>query len=229
MLAEPAPIGGINAHNVGSGKTLLWSLIGDTYGGAVVYGPLPAEDEEVGKILGTTFLQTTSPVVTFDNCVGTLRSAHLARTVTKRQTYQRILGANKAALLDNTRLFLVNGNGLSVGGDLPRRVVPVSIDPGVPDAHLRPAASFDHPDLLGWLAGHREEVVCWILTMVKAWINAGRPAAGKRTADSFADWREITSGVLKFAGVPGEVLHDAASIAAVGADDEPYDNFLGYA
>lgn len=229
MLADPAPLGGITASNLGSGKTLLCDVIGDLYGGAVVRPPLDSSEEEIAKVLGTIFLTTTSPVVTFDNCYGVIRSNKLAQLATSRRTYQRLLGSSLDIEMINTRLILINGNNLLIGGDLGRRFAYVRIDPGMPKAYEREADTFAIPALRAHILAHRGELLGAVLTIVRAWVVAGRPTKIKPRADTFASWLTLTAGALAFAGVSGSVLHPDTDIAPIGADDEDLVAFLGYA
>jgi hypothetical protein len=213
----------IMARQPGSGKSLLGEIVRTVHGG-VLRTEMPHDDAELSKSLTSILSQTTAPVVEFDNVSGTLRSSRLAGLLTSDVYGGRILGSTTEVELPNDRLWVVTGNNLSLGGDLVRRSTWVTIDPGVPNPELR--TDFAIPDLRGWVRAHRAELLAALLTLVAAWVAAGRPTPEARSSDSYGAWRAVVGGVLAHAGVPGEF--DAADSAqqSIGADDEGWGEFL---
>ncbi len=61
---------------------------------------------------------------------------------------------------------------------------------------------FKHPKLLRWTRSNRAKLIWAVLTLVQAWIAAGRPA-GKESLGSYESWAEVTRGILAVAGIPG--------------------------
>jgi hypothetical protein len=84
--------------------------------------------------------------------------------------------------------------------ELVRRTVCGRLDAGDSRPHLR--AGFKHADLLGWVRGHRSEVVGSVLTLVRAWLAAGRPA-GEVRLGMFESWGRMVGGILGVAGIEG--------------------------
>ncbi|MGI8537922.1 MAG: bifunctional DNA primase/polymerase [Mycobacteriales bacterium] len=136
LAGPPYKLGAIGAPQPGSGKSLLAAPLRIIHGG-VFRGEMPADEAELGKALLSILDCTTGPVVQFDNVSGLLRSSQLAALLTSRVFGGRILGATAEVLRANDRLWVITGNNLAIGGDLPRRTLRVTLDPRVPDPHLR--------------------------------------------------------------------------------------------
>lgn len=222
VCPPPYKLAVLGAHEKGSGKGLQATILRTLHGG-VMRPPLPHEDEEVRKAITTTLWTTTAPVVVFDNAVGTLRSDQLAMLLTTDTWTDRLLGTNREVTVANDRLWLVTANNLGVGGDLARRVLRVTIDPGTPHPELR--TGFAIPNLKGWVRDHRGEVLHALLVMVRAWVAAGRPVPPLASGDDYGQWVQVVGGILTHAGVDGTFGYvDPAE--RTGADDDEWSEFL---
>jgi Bifunctional DNA primase/polymerase, N-terminal len=222
LLPPPYKLGCIGAPMPGSGKSLIASILRIVHGG-VFRAEVPDDESELRKQVTTILEVTTGPVVQFDNATGILRSSTLAALLTSRDWDDRRLGANQLVRANNDRLWIVTGNNLTLGGDLVRRALWVTIDPGVPDPHLR--TGFAIVDLEGWAREHRGALLHALLVLARAWLAGGAPRMLDRS-DSYATWAASLRGLLAQVGVPG--TFDAASTARqqVGADDSDWAQFL---
>jgi hypothetical protein len=229
LLPPPWPLWVINAHERGSGKTLLTEVPRILHGG-VLYAAPGDDSEETRKLITTILSSTTGSVVGFDNAEKVLRSRHFAALVTdpSGMWHDRRLGTNESPGLPNDRVWILNGNNIALGGDLPRRALWSTIDPGVPEPWLRPAAGFAIPDLAGHASEHRPEILSDILLLGRHWALAGRPPGRTARGDSFATFAAGMSGLMEAAGLagPGEFWAAATNRAEDGADDEDWANFL---
>ena len=222
LLAEPGPLGLINAPMMGSGKTLLSKVLTATHG-AVLRGQLPTESEEQRKQITSLLTQTTAPVVIWDNVAGTVRSEHLASLTTKPEWTDRILGATQEVSVPAKRLFVLNGNNISLGGDLARRGVWATIDPDMPKPWERTGYKYEHLDR--YVASHRGEVLAALLTLIRAWVAAGCPQATVRS-DSFSEWFGTMNGILTVAGIEGGVGTTEKDTSINSEDDDELQEFL---
>jgi hypothetical protein len=95
--------------------------------------------------------------------------------------------------------WIATGNNIRLAGDLPRRCYWSRLDA----ERSRPweRKGFKHPDLLGWVGEHRGELLAALLTMVRAWIVAGKLRANVRPLGSFERWAETIGGILEYAGL----------------------------
>lgn len=224
LLAPPAyKLFAVGAPQPGSGKTMLANL-GRILHGGVFRPEMPREEAELEKTLSSILSCTTAPVVIFDNVEGVLRSSKLAAMLTSADYSGRILGSTNSVDLVNDRAWCVTGNNLTLGGDLVRRTVQITIDTRCPDPENR--TEFHHLDLEKWVADNRGEIVAALLTLVRAWVAAGRPARRSVGADSFARWVEVVDGILGVAGIDGTFDHSESRRVKVGEDDREWNEFL---
>jgi hypothetical protein len=221
LCPPPYKLGGIMARQPGSGKTLLASILRDVHGG-VFRAEMPHDEAETEKTISSILSCTTAPVVTFDNVSGMLRSSKLAAVLTSRDFAGRILGSTNSVDMVNDRLWTITGNNLNLGGDLVRRTLWVTIDPKVPNPHLRNKFKLD---LSTYAREHRGEILHALLVLVRAWVVAGMESE-RRSSDSYAHWSAVVRGILTHAGVPGEFDHEKSAQQTVGADDEGWGEFL---
>lgn len=221
LCPPPYKLGAIMARQPGSGKSLLNRVLRDVHGG-VFRSEMPHDDAELEKTISSILTCTTAPVVQFDNVSGTLRSSRLAGLLTTAVYSGRVLGTTNNVDMVNDRLWTVTGNNLNFGGDLVRRTLWVTIDPGCPDPHLRTGFRLNLP---AWVAEHRGEILHALLTLVAAWTAAGSPAV-ERSSDDYARWSSVVRGILMNAEVPGEFDHAESAQQVLGSDDEGWGDLL---
>lgn len=210
VLPPPYPMLAVTATNPGSGKTLLMRLLGIVHGIAT-RGEFPREREEMRKLIISTLLSTTAPVIGWDNVRGTIYSSELESTLTARTVGDRGLGTNLIMTADNDRLWVVTGNNLTIGGDLQRRVLPAALDPRCPDPYRR---KFDL-DPAAWMAANRGPYLAALLTVARAWVQAGMPWEADRS-DDYARWYGSMRAMLGSAGL---TWNGQAAVFG-GADEE---------
>jgi hypothetical protein len=222
LTPSPYKMFAISAHQAGSGKTLLATVARLIHGG-VFRAEMPEDDAELRKQITTILNMTTGPVVNIDNVTGVVRSSTLAGLLTSAAWDDRKLGANELARCVNDRVWVLTGNNMTLGGDLVRRTIWVTIDPGRPDPQLR--QNFKIINLEAWVREHRGELLHALLTLARAWVAQGRP--GERfSSDSYADWLQAVNGILGLAGVPGRCDAPEARPQDEGSDDQDWGAFL---
>jgi hypothetical protein len=223
-LVCPGPYKGalLNAHNPGSGKSLLGAALRIIHGG-VLRGEMPPDEAELDKQIAAILLCTTGPVVEFDNVTSVLRSGRLASLLTMDQASVRVLGTTNNTQIENDRLWVFTGNNIQLGGDLPRRFVWCTIDPQEERPHER--TGFAIPDLPGYLKEHRGEVLAWLLTLIRYWAADGMRsvAAG---ADAHGRHVGVVRAVLSTAGVPGVFDHQDSRVVTEAVDTEDWADLL---
>jgi hypothetical protein len=226
MLPGPYKLGVVNAPQPGAGKTLLVTVLRLLHGG-VFRAEVPHDDAEMAKTITAILDGTTAPVAHLDNATGVLRSPTLAALLTSGVWQMRRLGSNELVTASNNRLWIITGNNVALGGDLVRRSVTVTIDPGCPNPHLRDG--FAIRDLESWVLERRGEILHAALTLIRGWVVAGRPIRGQRGSDSYARWIEAVDGILAFGGIPGTFDHVSTVQQEVGADDDEWRDLLAAA
>jgi hypothetical protein len=221
LLPGPYQLGVITATNPGSGKTKLTKMIATLHGG-VQRGEMPRDADELRKSITAALMDTTAPVVTFDNLTGVVRSSVLESLLTAKTWTDRWLGQNRSVTAPNDRLWLATGNNAAFGGDLARRISTVALDPPEANPHLRTDFKIEYLD--AWMREHCGELLAAILTVARGWVVAGRPCEVVRS-DDFAPWINGLRGLLGWAGFPG-TFGGSTSTAAMSADDEEWHAFL---
>ena len=175
-----APMFHARAHMVGSGKSYLCELI--TAFATPQRGTpttFPGDDEECRKLLLAELLRAPA-VIEFDNLTGDL-VAHksLCTALTSEHMSGRILGVSKTATVSTRALFLSSGNNVGPVQDMTRRCITIHLDPG---CEVPAARSFKRPELVRDVLRERGRYVSAALTIVRAWIVAGRPKARLQVA-----------------------------------------------
>lgn len=202
VIARPAidgcvPMFSSQAPTPGSGKGLLVEVAAMIATGR--RAPLMAptdEDEETRKRLLAIAMESPSMVV-IDNVEGALGSASLAMALTAGVISDRQLGATRMVTASLRPVWAVTGNNVQLKGDLGRRVVPIDLDPKIEHPEDR---MFRRGDLLGYAHENRSRFVVAALTVLRAFVVAGRPAHGMPPKGSFESWDRLVRGALIWAG-----------------------------
>jgi hypothetical protein len=222
LTPPPYKLHAIEAHQPGSGKTLLANLARHIHGG-VFRAEIPEDDAELRKQITAILSITTGPVVVLDNVSGKLQSSTMAGLLTSDLWDDRPLGSTSWTRSTNDRIWTVTGNNLNIGGDLPRRTIRTVIDPGRPDPELR--TGFAISNLEVWVKERRGELLHALLTIVRAWVAAGKPLPPERASDGYARWTRTVEGILSRAGIAGQFDHPSTQVE-VGTDDDEWAVFL---
>lgn len=134
---DVVPLHAIKAPVPGSGKSLLCDLpSGIAFGekvGVVAASPDFAEVEKA--IVGSMLMSV--PIISLDNWNFALESNFVAQAIERPVLRLRELGGSKTYKTVNSSSFLVNGNGLTIAGDILRRTIMCSLDPRCENAEFR--------------------------------------------------------------------------------------------
>ncbi len=204
-----APMFHVRAHMVGSGKSYLCELI--TAFATPQRGTpttFPGDDEECRKLLLAELLRAPA-VIEFDNLTGDL-VAHksLCTALTSEYMSGRILGVSKTATVSTRALFLSSGNNVGPVQDMTRRCITIHLDPG---CEVPAARSFKRPELVRDVLRERGRYVSAALTIVRAWIVAGRPKTACKSLAGYGDWSDLCRQPLLWLGLadPTESVFEA--------------------
>ena len=102
--------------------------------------------------------------------------------------------------------WYATGNNVAVAADTARRVC--HIRSGHPRQWVAPEErpevrqGFCHPDLIGWVAQHRNRLLRPALTLLSGYCAAGRPDQGLRAWGSYEGWSRLVRGAVVWAGLP---------------------------
>jgi Bifunctional DNA primase/polymerase, N-terminal len=206
-----SPLFPITATAQGSGKTYLVDIPKTLYGATV--RPWVGDDEELRKAITST-LRETNPIIVFDDVDrwDSVASSTFCKALTQYEWDDRLLGLNKEFRGKNDRAWVITGNNITLGGDVPDRADGlVRLDPKMPEPKNRPVSGFALGDLREWL---KDPVNCslvlrHLLVLVLDWSLAGAPE--KEYPSRFPKWAAIMGGLLGHHGFE-DFLGNAASI-----------------
>ena len=220
---DKAPMFHARAHMVGSGKSYLCELI--TAFATPQRGTpttFPGDDEECRKLLLAELLRAPA-VIEFDNLTGDL-VAHksLCTALTSEHMSGRILGVSKTATVNTRALFLSSGNNVGPVQDMTRRCITIHLDPG---CEVPAARRFKRPDLVREVLSKRGRYVSAALTIVRAWIVAGKPPTDCQSMAGFGDWSELCRQPLLWLGLP-DATKSVFEAMAEDPDRETLDRLL---
>lgn len=181
------PAIGFDAPAAGTGKTLLAKCIGAlATGGDVAVLPPTNEEDECRKRLFAA-LRGGSKVLLWDNVREPLGNSVIDSFLTSSLFADRVLGVSENVELPNRSLFLVSGNNLVLTGDTHRRILIARLDAQIETPFKREFAF----DPLAEVCKHRQELVVAALSIVRAYIAAGRPKIGNGRIASFELWDDL--------------------------------------
>ena len=201
MISGITPVYSMTASREGVCKTLTGQIAGELFLGREIelLAACTSEEEWRKRLLST--LKPQPSFVMFDNIRYPLSSAALASAITAGVFSDRDLGHSDNITIKVRCTWIINGINLRLSPELQRRAVWIRLN----SKHKR--TEFRHPDLWSWVRDHRKELVHAALTLVQAWISAGKPAwspePGTRTLGGFEAWCNVIGGILSVAGIPG--------------------------
>ena len=197
---ELAPGYHAKGHSIGSGKTLLCEAIGAMAGpGGNRKLSYPKTSEEASKVILSALLEGPA-VVEFDDMDSDwLPHGVINRMLTSSHLTERILGSSKVATVSTRTLFLGSGNNVGPVRDLLRRVITITLDPRC----ATPATLQYKGDPLEMVRKNRAELVCAVITIVRAWQQAGSPKSNVPNIASYGGaWSNYCRHPLIWLGVP---------------------------
>ena len=201
VINGQVPLALIDAPQAGTGKSLLQSILGLLANGrdpAVITAPKSA-DEWRKKL--TSALMSGASIIAIDNLTGVLDSGELASVLTTSVWADRALGKNEILELPQRATWLVNGNNIRLGGDLPRRCYWIRLDAKQSKPWQR--SGFRHQDILGWVLENRGSLIAAALTLARGWFTAGCPESSSPQIGGFSGWVKTVNGILAYAGISG--------------------------
>lgn len=147
----------------------------------------PSGDAECSKLFSAELVRAPA-VIDFDNLTTDL-VAHksLCTALTSEHMTASILGVSKTITVNTRSLFLSSGNNVSAVQDMTRRVVQINPDPAV---EMPATRSFARPNLLANVKANRGRYVSAALTIVRAWIVAGKPHTDCQAVGGYNAWSD---------------------------------------
>jgi hypothetical protein len=190
-----APMHAACAPSAGTGKSYLLDIAA-----AIAIGqPCPVmaagrTEEETEKRLGAALL-AGQPIINIDNVNGELGGDALCQIIERPVVEIRILGKSERVRIETRCSIFATGNNLCLLGDMTRRVVRCTLDANQERPELRQFKRDPVADVLA----DRGRYVAAVLTIVRAYIVAGRPRVASRLP-SFEGWSDTVRSALIWPG-----------------------------
>lgn len=217
MIDGATPLHMVGASTAGTGKNLLLDVILQAITGGSVARFAPATDDQEMRKRITSILLAGRQAVVLDNLAGRIDSPSLAAAMTSITWEDRVLGHSRIVTMPNSPVWTATANNPSLSAELARRCVHIRLDAGEERPWQR--TGFRHPDLRGYVAARRGEIVAAALAIVKAWIDAGRPLAEVSFGD-FRHWAGTIGGILQVAGIPSFLGNSAERFDEASREQE---------
>ena len=194
------PMYHVRAPQISSGKSYLCQLVSLF---ATPSNPtsatFPQNDEECRKQVLSLLLKCPS-IIIFDNLTYDIVNHDVLCKILTQETHDdRILGVSKMITVNTRTLFLSNGNNVSPIHDMIRRCCVINLDPA---CEIPATRNFKHPDLLGYISKNRVKYISAALTIIQAWIAAGKPKTQCKTLASYQEWSDYCRQPLLWLGLP---------------------------
>jgi len=208
LVARPAITGNVpliafDAPLKGTGKTLAIDSVGVIATGRPSYkiNWTGNEDEQEKQL--NSYARLRTPLVNFDNANTPIRGAALERVLTSRgRVALRVLGSSTIEEHIWKTVIFVSGNQLKIASDMTRRTLRCRMVPRHERPSERPLDTFAHNDLLSWCRQERERLIDSALTLLRAYVVAGKPRQDIGNRGGFEEWIELIAGAIKWAGGP---------------------------
>lgn len=196
LIRDAVPAVLLEAAHPGSGKGLLARcacLIAT--GEDVAPQPLSRDPDEQRKMIVAKLRRAPSAVI-LDNLDGAWSSPALCSLLTSTTYEDRVLGSSADVTLSARAVWWLTGNNPDTSGEIGRRILPVRLDPGTARPEQR---RFRRPDLVGWVRGERTRLYAACLTLLVAWIRAGRPGPTTAPWGSYETWSAVVARATAWA------------------------------
>jgi putative DNA primase/helicase len=190
-----APAHCLTAPVAGSGKSMLVDIASEIADGrrAAVMS-LGKTDEEAEKRLASALIAGDS-IISIDNIDREFGGELYCQALTQTSLRLRVLGFSKLVNVPSNATMFANGNNLTLVGDMTRRAMMCTMNPGVERPELRVFSR----NPLDMVRTERDKYVIAALTILRAFHLAGRPSQ-KSPLGSFSEWSSWIRDALIWLG-----------------------------
>lgn len=197
----PTPLFLVEANTPGTGKGLLCDTISHlTLGREMSRMSYPSDDDEMRKNITATAIAGDRTVL-IDNVGGNFGSPALDAMLTAGTWRDRMLGRSETTGdIPLSTIWYATGNNLILVGDIARRICPIRLNSPLEKPEER--TDFHHADLLVWVHRQRGGLMRACMTILKAYIDSGRPNQNLTPWGSYTGWSSLVRSAVVWAGLP---------------------------
>ncbi len=191
-MFSAAPMFGVSAPTMATGKSLLADVPAMIVTGrrATKMSQGASEEEDEKRLLSV--LMRGDPVNVIDNIARPIEGDALCTVLTEETWRCRVLGRSEMRDVGTRALFIATGNNLSFRNDMASRAVLATIDAQVES----PGERAFRLDLKTYVPEHRAELAVAALTVLRAYIAAGRPIIKGMAASRFDGWAVVRAALV---------------------------------
>lgn len=223
-LKGSTPLAVVDAPQAGSGKSLIVNVLSlITTGRPAAMVPFPYKEEEMSKQIAASLLAGRQ-LICFDNLEGELRSPGLALALTAKEYECRLLGVTRNMTVPNLSTWVVTGNNIKPGGDMPRRCYQIRLNAHSSKPFI--GRDFLHPNLEEWVFENRAALLHALLTIARYWYARGAPNLIDRAVGSFEDWHRTVGSIVKCAHITEFLGNYDAFIEVEDESPRQWEGFL---
>jgi putative DNA primase/helicase len=195
MHTETAPA-------AGTGKSFLNDVIAGVLIGDIMPVIATGKDlEELAKRLDAKVIEGFT-LLAIDNVTIPLGGDELCQVIERPLYTPRVLGQSKTRERRNNWMLFADGNNLRLKDDVTRRSLQARLDAGMERPELRKFRGNPFETVLK----NRGTYLWAALTVVKAYMAAGKPGRLSRIGDPFAEWSDLVRSALVWLGYDDPVL-----------------------
>ena len=209
-FSGPAPMFVIDANVRGSGKSMLTDIPALLLTGREMPRlSNPSDDDEARKRI-TALMVAGDPLVLIDNIVGLLGSGALDAALTSTIWKDRRLGGSEIIEVPARIVWFATGNNVQMSCDTSRRSCHIRLESPLENPEER--TGFKYPDLIARVKRDRLQLLTACLTILRAFVLAGRPDARLKPWGSFEGWSGLIRNAIAWIGLPdpGETRQELA-------------------
>ena len=201
LIEGPTPNHLVESPSPGSGKDLLVDCcLRPSLGPHLAILAQANAEGEWRRRLTASFKQAAAAIL-IGNVTRPLDSGVLAAALTAPVWTDRILGRSEMARFPVRCIWTTTANNPRLSTEIARRSIRIRIDPECSRPWER--KDFKHPKLRLWADQHRPQLVWASLTLIQAWVAAGKPPWEEKVLGSYEDWSAVLGGILAVSGVDG--------------------------
>lgn len=193
----PSPMILIDANVPGIGKTKLADIVGIIATGMTLPRVAQTKNEEEERKRITSILLKGRRILLLDNINSRLGSGVLDALLTSDTWQDRVLGHSREVSLPNHLLVIATGNNLELQADTVRRCLRVQLISH--EEHPEARSQFLHPDLEAWVIESQPKLLVAALTLLRAYVAAGRPKQEMKALGSYTGWSQLIQATVKWA------------------------------
>ncbi len=209
------PYGVIDGNTSSAGKGLLATITAIICTGAEPPAmTCPSNEEELRKSI-LPVLAAGTRLQLLDELQEGFGGKHWNGMVTSKMYRGRILGTSTIQTVGNDTFWLCTGNNVSLQPESARRCLYLRLETF--QDHPESRSGFRIPNLVDYVIDNQAKLLRSVLTLLRAFIVAGRPASGLAPWGSFESWsRTVRDAVVFATGVDPDCRGDLDSTADQG-------------